>query len=415
ATNMAGRGTDIVLGGNPDPEIRIVKADESLSEAQKELRIAEIKAAWDTLHKTVVNAGGLHIVGSERHESRRIDNQLRGRAGRQGDPGSSRFFLSFEDPLLKIFAGDKLKAIMARLKIPEGEAIEAGMVSRSIENAQRKVEARNFDMRKQLLEYDDVANDQRKVIYQQRNELLDADDISETIVGMRAGVLQGVVNQFVPPETVEEQWDIPGLMKTLAADFNIKAPIDEWMKVEAEIDGEIIGQRIVKIADEDYSGKFKDVDMALLHQYERSVMLQSIDSHWREHLASLDYLRQGIHLRGYAQKQPKQEYKREAFELFSNMLDSIKREVTQLLIQVQVRSAAEVEAAEKAAEEAATRAAQNVQYHHADYDEALADNDKAEEQVAAQPYVRNDVKVGRNDPCWCGSGKKFKHCHGKLT
>ena len=415
ATNMAGRGTDIVLGGNPDPEMQIVKADDALSDAQKELRIAEIKTNWDILHKTVVDAGGLHIVGSERHESRRIDNQLRGRAGRQGDPGSSRFFLSFEDPLLKIFAGDRLKSIMARLKIPEGEAIEAGMVSRAIENAQRKVEARNFDMRKQLLEYDDVANDQRKVIYQQRNELLDADDISETIVGMRGGVLAGVVNQFVPPNTVEEQWDVSALMTTLAADFSIQAPIDEWMKTEAELDSDKIAARVVEQANADYRAKFQAVDPALLHQYERSIMLQSIDSHWREHLASLDYLRQGIHLRGYAQKQPKQEYKREAFELFSNMLDGIKREVTQILIQVQVRSADEVAAAEKAAEDAATKAAQNVQYHHADYDEALADNDKAAEQQAAQPYVRNDIKVGRNEPCWCGSGKKFKHCHGRLT
>ena len=415
ATNMAGRGTDIVLGGNPDRDVRAIQADASLSDAQRELRISEVKANWDVLHNTVVAAGGLHIVGSERHESRRIDNQLRGRAGRQGDPGSSRFFLSFEDPLLKIFAGDKLKAIMARLKIPEGEAIEAGMVSRSIENAQRKVEARNFDMRKQLLEYDDVANDQRKVIYQQRNELLDADDISETIVGMRGGVLEGVVNQFVPPETVEEQWDVPTLTTTLAADFNIQAPIDEWMKTETEINGEKIAARVVEQANAEYKAKFKDVDTALLHQYERSVMLQSIDSNWREHLASLDYLRQGIHLRGYAQKQPKQEYKREAFELFSNMLDGIKREVTQLLIQVQVRSTDDVAAAEKAAEEAATKAAQNVQYHHADYDEALTDNDKAAEQQAAQPYVRNDIKVGRNEPCWCGSGKKFKQCHGKLT
>ena len=415
ATNMAGRGTDIELGGNPDPEIRIIKDDESLSEAQKELRINEVRTNWDVLHKTVVASGGLHIVGSERHESRRIDNQLRGRAGRQGDPGSSRFFLSFEDPLLKIFAGDKLKAIMARLKIPEGEAIEAGMVSRSIENAQRKVEARNFDMRKQLLEYDDVANDQRKVIYQQRNELLDADDISETIVGMRGGVIAGVVSQFVPPETVEEQWDVPALVTTLEADFNIKAPIEEWMKSETEIDNEKIATRLIEMANAAYSAKFQDVDQALLHQYERSIMLQAIDSHWREHLASLDYLRQGIHLRGYAQKQPKQEYKREAFELFSSMLDSIKREVTQLLIRVQVRSSDEVAAAEKAAEEAASRAAKNVQYHHADYDEALADNDKAAAPEPAQPYVRNDTKLGRNDPCWCGSGKKFKHCHGKLS
>ena len=289
------------------------------------------------------------------------------------------------------------------------------MVSRSIENAQRKVEARNFDMRKQLLEYDDVANDQRKVIYQQRNELLDADDISDTIVGMRTGVLEGIVAQFVPPETVEEQWDIPALTTTLAADFNLKAPIAEWMKVEEEIDGAKIAARVAEQANADYNAKFKDVDSALLHQYERSVMLQAIDSHWREHLASLDYLRQGIHLRGYAQKQPKQEYKREAFELFSTMLDGIKREVTQLLIQVQVRTAEEVAAAEKLAEEAASRAATNVQYHHADYDEALAEAAKPEEPAAAQPYVRNETKVGRNDPCWCGSGKKFKHCHGKLT
>jgi preprotein translocase subunit SecA len=420
ATNMAGRGTDIVLGGNPDRENRAIEADESLSPSQKEAKLAEIKAEWQKLHDQVVAAGGLHIVGSERHESRRIDNQLRGRAGRQGDPGSSRFYLSFEDPLLKIFAGDRLKAIMARLKIPEGEAIEAGMVSRSIENAQRKVEARNFDIRKQLLEYDDVANDQRKVIYQQRNELLDADDISETIVGMRAGVLQGTVEQFVPPETVEEQWDVPALVRTLEADFSLKAPIEDWLKNDAELDSHTITERVVKQANEEYAAKFKDVDPALLHQYERSVMLQSIDSHWREHLASLDYLRQGIHLRGYAQKQPKQEYKREAFELFSGMLDTIKRQVTQILINVQVRTEDEVAAAERAAEEAASRAATNVQYHHADYSAATGDETEAAQQAAAtdanqQPFVRDGQKIGRNDPCWCGSGKKFKQCHGKLS
>ncbi len=422
ATNMAGRGTDIVLGGNPDRDIRAVETDEALSASEKEAKVAEIKAKWRPIHEQVVASGGLHIVGSERHESRRIDNQLRGRAGRQGDPGSSRFYLSFEDPLLKIFAGDKLKAIMARLKIPEGEAIEAGMVSRSIENAQRKVEARNFDIRKQLLEYDDVANDQRKVIYQQRNELLDADDISETIVNMRGGVLQGTVEQFVPPESVEEQWDVPTLMRTLAADFNLTVPIDDWLKSDAELDSHMIAERVVKQANEDYTTKFKQIEPSLLHQYERAVMLQSIDSHWREHLASLDYLRQGIHLRGYAQKQPKQEYKREAFELFSGMLDGIKREVTQILINVQVRSADEVAAAEKAAEEAAARAAQNVQYHHADYNEALAQPDDATDgagasggEAATQPFVRDSVKIGRNDPCWCGSGKKFKQCHGKLS
>ena len=424
ATNMAGRGTDIVLGGNPDRDIRAIETDEALSPAEKESKVAEIKARWQPIHEQVVASGGLHIVGSERHESRRIDNQLRGRAGRQGDPGSSRFYLSFEDPLLKIFAGDKLKAIMARLKIPEGEAIEAGMVSRSIENAQRKVEARNFDIRKQLLEYDDVANDQRKVIYQQRNELLDADDISETIVGMRGGVLQATVEQFVPPESVEEQWDIPGLTKTLAADFNLNVPIDEWLKNDAELDSHTIAERVARQANDDYNAKFQQVDAHLLHQYERSVMLQSIDSHWREHLASLDYLRQGIHLRGYAQKQPKQEYKREAFELFSGMLDGIKRQVTQILINVQVRSQDEVAAAERAAEEAAARAVENIQYRHADYNEVLPVDGELTQPVAgstgdtgdsAQPFVREGVKIGRNDPCWCGSGKKFKQCHGKLS
>ena len=421
ATNMAGRGTDIVLGGNPDRGIRAVETDEALSAEEKQSRVAELKATWQPLHDKVVSVGGLHIVGSERHESRRIDNQLRGRCGRQGDPGSSRFYLSFEDPLLKIFAGDKLKAIMARLKIPEGEAIEARMVSRSIENAQRKVEARNFDIRKQLLEYDDVANDQRKVIYQQRNELLDADDISDTIAGMRGGVLQSTVEQFVPPDSVEEQWDVPGVMRTLAADFKVTVPIDEWLKSDAELDSRKIAERVIKQANEDYAVKFQQIEPGLVHQYERAVMLQSIDSHWREHLASLDYLRQGIHLRGYAQKQPKQEYKREAFELFSGMLDGIKREVTQILINVQVRSESEVAAAEKAAEEAAARAAQNVQYHHADYDAALAGADDegqaagAAAAAAPQTYVREGQKIGRNDPCWCGSGKKFKQCHGKLS
>ena len=419
ATNMAGRGTDIVLGGNPDRELRAIQADESLSPSEKESRTVELKAAWQKVHEQVVASGGLHIVGSERHESRRIDNQLRGRAGRQGDPGSSRFYLSFEDPLLKIFAGDRLKSIMARLKIPEGEAIEAGMVSRSIENAQRKVEARNFDIRKQLLEYDDVANDQRKVIYQQRNELLDADAITETIVGMRGGVLQATVEQFVPPETVEEQWDVAGLVRTLEADFSLSVPIADWLKDDAELDSHRIAERVIKQANDDYTAKFKDVDPALLHQYERSVMLQAIDSHWREHLASLDYLRQGIHLRGYAQKQPKQEYKREAFELFSSMLDAIKRQVTQILINVQVRSEDEVAAAERAAEEALSRSASNVQYHHADYNGALAADDAEAaapaEEASQQPFVRDSQKIGRNDPCWCGSGKKFKQCHGKLS
>ncbi len=414
ATNMAGRGTDIVLGGNPDPEVQAIKNDASLSDSEKTQRIADIHEKWKKLHDQVLTAGGLRIIASERHESRRIDNQLRGRAGRQGDPGSSRFYLSFEDPLLKIFAGDRLKAIMSRLKIPEGEAIEAGMVSRSIENAQRKVEARNFDIRKQLLEYDDVANDQRKVIYHQRNELLDAEDISETIQAMRADIIRQTIEQFVPPESVEEQWDIPELVKTLEAEYGLKAPIEQWLKDDDELDSNKITTRLVKQADAEYQTKFTNVEKPLVHQYERSVMLQSIDTHWREHLASLDYLRQGIHLRGYAAKQPKQEYKREAFELFSSMLDSIKRQVTSILLNVQVRSAEEVEAAEKAAEAAASQA-HNIQYHHADYDEALTGADGGVDAPVPQPVVREGPKIGRNDPCWCGSGKKYKQCHGKLS
>jgi len=430
ATNMAGRGTDIVLGGNPDPEIQQIKADEALVESEKERRVADVKDAWQKLHNDVVASGGLHIIGSERHESRRIDNQLRGRSGRQGDPGSSRFFLSFEDPLLKIFAGERLQGIMRTLKIPEGEAIEARMVTRSIENAQRKVEARNFDIRKNLLEFDDVANDQRKVIYQQRNELLESKDISETIGSIRADVLGATVAEFVPPDSVEEQWDLPSLEKKLEGDFFVKAPVKEWADADGALDGEKIAHKLNEIATKDYQAKFAPIDAEVLHNYERAVMLQSIDVHWREHLAALDYLRQGIHLRGYAQRQPKQEYKREAFELFGSMLDSIKREVTRHLMAVQVRSQAEVEEAERRAEEAA-RALKNVQYQHADFSPGVGD--EAAEQIppevaaaaaaataaaaapAQQPFQRSTQKVGRNDPCPCGSGKKFKQCHGKLS
>ncbi len=414
ATNMAGRGTDIVLGGSFEKEQHEIESDEKLSASEKEAKLATAKAAWQERHNLVVELGGLHIVGSERHESRRIDNQLRGRAGRQGDPGSSRFYLSFEDPLLKIFAGDRLKAIMARLKIPEGEAIEAGMVSRSIENAQRKVEARNFDIRKQLLEYDDVANDQRKVIYQQRNELLDADDISDTITAIRNDVLSQTIHAHIPPESLEEQWDVPAAKTALQSDFGIAAPIDQWLASDEELDTETVVERVLTNATDDYNTKFASVDKGVLHQYERSVMLQSIDHHWREHLASLDYLRQGIHLRGYAQKQPKQEYKREAFELFGNLLDIVKREVTRVLVNVQVQTQEQVEAAERAAEEAAARAVQNVQYHHADTEEALAET-AATADSAQLPFVREGTKIGRNDACWCGSGKKYKHCHGKLS
>ncbi len=425
ATNMAGRGTDIVLGGNPDPEIQRLKADEAIDAADKERRVAEIKAAWEKLHKDVVAAGGLHIIGSERHESRRIDNQLRGRSGRQGDPGSSRFFLSFEDPLLKIFAGERLQGIMRSLKIPEGEPIEARMVTRSIENAQRKVEARNFDIRKQLLEYDDVANDQRKVIYAQRNELLESEDISETIESIRADVLRATVAEFVPPESVEEQWDLASLERKLETDFFVRLPVRDWVKADESLDAEKIAERVIAAAREQYQAKFAVIeDQGAVHHYERAVMLQSIDIHWREHLAALDYLRQGIHLRGYAQKQPKDEYKREAFELFAGLLDSIKREVTRHLMAVQIRTQEQVEEAERRAEEAA-RAVKNVQYHHTDYPTANADEEPADNaqtgvaaavaQAVAQPTVRSTQKVGRNDPCPCGSGKKYKHCHGRLA
>ncbi|HUP30297.1 MAG TPA: preprotein translocase subunit SecA [Usitatibacter sp.] len=426
ATNMAGRGTDIVLGGNPEPELQKLKADETQVESEKERRTAEVRANWQRLHDQVVAAGGLHIVGSERHESRRIDNQLRGRSGRQGDPGSSRFFLSFEDPLLKIFAGERLQSIMRSLKIPEGEAIEARMVSRSIENAQRKVEARNFDIRKQLLEYDDVANDQRKVIYAQRNELLESEDISGTIRSIRADVLGTTVQEFVPPGSVEEQWDLAGAEKRLEADFFFAAPVAEWAKADETLDAEKIAERVIEAGSAAYEAKFAPIeDKGVVHHYERAVMLQSIDQHWREHLAALDYLRQGIHLRGYAQKQPKQEYKREAFELFGSMLDSIKREVTRHLMAVQIRTQEQVEEAERRAEEAA-RAVKNVQYQHADFSPGVGDD--ASEQLPAgasvatapaaplpETFVRSTQKVGRNDPCPCGSGKKYKQCHGKLA
>jgi preprotein translocase subunit SecA len=411
ATNMAGRGTDIVLGGNPEPDIAAVRADETLSEAQKAERIAQIKREWQQLHEAVLAAGGLHIIGTERHESRRVDNQLRGRAGRQGDPGSSRFYLSLEDPLLRIFASDRVAAIMERLKMPEGEAIEHPWVTRAIENAQRKVESRNFDIRKQLLEYDDVANDQRKVIYQQRNELLEATDISETIAAMRADVIAGMVAQHIPPGSLEEQWDVPGLEKALEAELGLKLPIGAWLEQEPELHEETLLERIVQAAHVHYQTKVAQAGESVMRHFERAIMLQSLDNHWREHLAALDHLRQGIHLRSYAQKNPKQEYKREAFELFAHLLDTVKREVTQVTMLVQVRSEEDVQAVDKPAE------LENVRYQHADYDQALAgDADQGPPPtIPPAPVTRDGIKVGRNDPCPCGSGKKYKHCHGRLS
>lgn len=415
ATNMAGRGTDIVLGGNPEPELERIRADEVISGPAKLERTKELQGQWQLLHEEVLKQGGLHIIGTERHESRRVDNQLRGRSGRQGDPGSSRFYLSLEDPLLRIFASDRVANIMQKLNMPEGEAIEHPWVTRAIENAQRKVEARNFDMRKQLLEYDDVANDQRKVIYEQRNELLESQDISETITAMRGDVLGGLIALYIPPQSVEEQWDIPGLEKALVAEYQLSLPLREWLEKEPDLHEESLHQRIAEIAQEHYSGKVDQVGVNVMHQYERAVMLQSLDTHWREHLAALDHLRQGIHLRGYAQKNPKQEYKREAFELFTSMLEEIKTEVTKILMTVQIRSEQQVEAVAET-----QRAPVNVQYHHAAYEEALdeaGDHEDHDEQRLEkhQPFVRQGGKVGRNDPCPCGSGKKYKQCHGKLS
>ena len=405
ATNMAGRGTDIVLGGNIQKQVDAIQADEALSAADKEQKVAALKEEWQQVHNTVLEAGGLHIIGSERHESRRIDNQLRGRAGRQGDAGSSRFYLSLDDPLLRIFAGERLRAIMDKLKMPEGEAIEHPLVTRSLESAQRKVEARNFDIRKQLLEYDDVANDQRKVIYHQRNELLETDDISETITAMRQSVITEVVRAHVPEDSVEEQWDMEGLERTLATELQIAAPVGQWFKDEPTLSDEEILGRIVKEADEAYLAKVELVGAETFHQFERNVMLQSLDSHWREHLAALDHLRQGIHLRGYAQKNPKQEYKREAFELFEGLLDLVRREVTRIVFTVQIRSPEDVE-------ETAPADVQNVQYQHAGFDETLGEG---EAQLQPVSPAEAGSKIGRNDPCPCGSGKKYKHCHGKLS
>ncbi len=413
ATNMAGRGTDIVLGGNSQPEINAVEADEALSDDEKKQRIERIRSDWAALHERVIAAGGLHIIGTERHESRRVDNQLRGRSGRQGDPGSSRFYLSLEDPLLRIFASDRVAAIMQRLKMPDGEPIEHPWVTRAIENAQRKVEARNFDIRKQLLEYDDVANDQRKVIYQQRNELLESADISGTINTMREDVTRRLVGEYVPPESVEEQWDVPGLEKALASEFQLQLPMSQWLEEENELDAETICERVIEAVHAQYNAKLALVEPEAMRQYERAIMLQSLDTRWREHLSALDYLRQGIHLRGYAQMDPKQEYKREAFELFAHLLEVVKSEVTRVLMTVQIRSA---EALEEIEEPDTPR---NVRYQHAEYagDGTAAEAEGGDVAVMEkpQPFVRQGQKVGRNDPCPCGSGKKYKQCHGKLA
>jgi preprotein translocase subunit SecA len=408
ATNMAGRGTDIVLGGNVEKLIAEVEANDALSAEEKTQQIDALRVQWTKDHELVKSLGGLRIIATERHESRRIDNQLRGRSGRQGDPGSSRFYLSLDDSLMRIFAGERVKAIMDRLNMPKGEAIEAGMVTRSIETAQRKVEARNFDIRKQLLEYDDVSNDQRRVIYQQRNDILDASDLTAQIAGLREGTFTDLVRQYVPEESVEEQWDIAGLQRALAQEWHIELPLQDMVQQASAITDEEILERVLEAAHAAFQVKLDRVGLEQFTPFMRVVLLQNIDSHWREHLAALDYLRQGIHLRGYAQKQPKQEYKREAFELFGQLLDLVKNEVTRILMTVSIESNTQIEQAAQDLEDKA-ETLHNVTYTASNESgEAVSTLDTA--TVAAQV-----PPVGRNEPCPCGSGKKYKFCHGALA
>ena len=415
ATNMAGRGTDIVLGGNVEKRIELVEADETLDSAAKEKEIANLRAEWTEEHEQVKALGGLRIIATERHESRRIDNQLRGRSGRQGDNGSSRFYLSLDDSLMRIFAGERVKSIMDRLKMPDGEAIEAGIVSRSIESAQRKVEARNFDIRKQLLEYDDVANDQRKVIYQQRNDIMDAASLTNQIASLREGCFTDLTRQYIPQESVEEQWDVAGLEKVLATEWQIDLPLAQHIEGAAAVTDDDILEKVIGSANAAFADKLTQIGEENFLQFERMVLLQSIDTHWREHLSSLDYLRQGIHLRGYAQKQPKQEYKREAFELFGQLLDSVKNEVTKTLMTVKIQSSEELNQAAEAIENRGENIA-NVTYtaptETGDVEVRTDEASNAEAQTLPAELMQ---RTGRNDPCPCGSGKKFKQCHGKLT
>ncbi|EMR13353.1 protein export cytoplasm protein SecA ATPase RNA helicase [Methylophaga lonarensis MPL] len=404
ATNMAGRGTDIVLGGSL--EVELEKLGENPDPAEK----ANIKAEWQARHDAVLAAGGLHIIGTERHESRRIDNQLRGRSGRQGDPGSTRFYLSLEDNLMRIFASDRMAGLMQKLGMEDGEAIEHPWVSRAIENAQRKVEGHNFDIRKQLLEFDDVANDQRKVVYEQRNELMSADDVSETVKSMRRTVINDVISLYIPPNSIDEQWNVPGLEQALQEDFGLDLPLSKWLEEDDTLHEESLRDKIVESAEQTYQEKENTVGSELMRHFEKAIMLQTLDSQWKEHLAQMDYLRQGINLRGYAQKDPKQEYKREAFQLFSSMLVSIKRDVVMLLSKVKVRAPEDVEAVEEQRRQSAS-----VQYQHAEPEALTGQSDAQEEEPRqAQPFTREGEKVGRNDPCPCGSGKKYKHCHGAL-
>ncbi|MBP58675.1 MULTISPECIES: preprotein translocase subunit SecA [Idiomarina] len=404
ATNMAGRGTDIVLGGSWMAEVE--KLDEPTNE-----KIEKIKQEWQKLHDAVIEAGGLHIIGTERHESRRIDNQLRGRAGRQGDPGSSRFYLSLEDSLMRIFASERMATMMKRLGMKEGEAIEHPWVTRAIENAQRKVEGRNFDVRKQLLEYDDVANDQRSVVYEQRNELLDEGDISETIVAIREDVINSVISEYVPPQSLAELWDLKGLEERLRGDFHIDVPLQKWLEEEEHFHEEVLRERVLEKLIASYQEKEEMVGPEVLRRFEKSIMLQSLDQHWKEHLAAMDHLRQGIHLRGYAQKNPQQEYKKEAFALFTDMLEALKLDVVTILSKVKVRAPEDVDAVDeqRKAADSAPR-----EFRHEQSGPAAEEPTQQNNADAQGQPVRKGVKVGRNEPCPCGSGKKYKHCHGKL-
>ena len=412
ATNMAGRGTDIVLGGNLEKQVVFVEADTSIGEAQKQAQIAQLENEWQSLHEQVVACGGLHIIGTERHESRRIDNQLRGRSGRQGDPGSSRFYLSLDDDLLRIFAGERLRSVMDRLKMPDGEPIEAGMVSRAIESAQRKVEGRNFDIRKQLLEYDDVANDQRRETYQLRNQVLEAQGVNDLVANLRADVFGEVVATYLSAESLPEQWDIAGLERELQAEWGIHLLLQDRIHSANEVEVEDVTAWVHEAVESAYQAKIELADRSSFDAFERSVFLYSLDTHWREHLAALDYLRQGIHLRGYAQKDPKQEYRREAFELYAELLQSVKRDVTRTIMTVKIQSAAQLNDASLAIQEDLEQL-RDLQYQHAQ----LNDGSSEEKEVIpseVQTRVNAVPKVGRNEPCPCGSGKKFKQCHGAL-
>ncbi|ELI6424985.1 preprotein translocase subunit SecA [Vibrio harveyi] len=405
ATNMAGRGTDIVLGGSWQAKV------EALQEPTKE-QIDAIKAEWKQVHDQVLESGGLHIIGTERHESRRIDNQLRGRSGRQGDAGSSRFYLSMEDSLLRIFTSDRMASLI-QSGMEEGEAIESKMLSRSIEKAQRKVEGRNFDIRKQLLEYDDVANDQRKVVYELRDELMSVDDISDMIEQNREDVVTAIIDEYIPPQSLEDMWDVEGLQERLKADFDLDAPIKQWLEEDDKLYEEALREKIINLAVEVYKAKEEVVGAQVLRNFEKSVMLQTLDTLWKEHLAAMDHLRQGIHLRGYAQKNPKQEYKRESFELFEGLLEALKTDVITVLSRVRVQQQEEVERMEEQRRAQAEEAARRAQAQHAAAQNPLTEGEESEE-TSNQPMVREERKVGRNEPCPCGSGKKYKQCHGKI-